>query len=147
MAIALSLIVTMLMWVNVVYANTALKFDFSVENELEQPQATKNLFSDINWLQEQQFNTSQTNTTQPVTSSEQQSTFLRYQQVPQWRANWRGGLRWQAQQNLMFRAKGNRMSGHLTLSNKTLCAICKTQIDTTVWKNGHVQLQLRSYFE
>ncbi|GDY25225.1 MULTISPECIES: hypothetical protein [unclassified Agarivorans] len=147
MAIALSLIVTMLMWVNVVYANTALKFDFSVENELEQPQATKNLFSDINWLQEQQFNTSQTNTAQPVTSSEQQSTFLRYQQVPQWRANWRGGLRWQAQQNLMFRAKGNRMSGHLTLSNKTLCAICKTQIDTTVWKNGHVQLQLRSYFE
>ncbi|MDO6685415.1 MULTISPECIES: hypothetical protein [unclassified Agarivorans] len=147
MAIALSLIVTMLMWVNVVYANTALKFDFSVENELEQPQATKNLFSDINWLQEQQFNTSQTNSAQPATSSEQQSTFLRYQQVPQWRANWRGGLRWQAQQNLMFRAKGNRMSGHLTLSNKTLCAICKTQIDTTVWKNGHVQLQLRSYFE
>ncbi|MPW30241.1 hypothetical protein F9L16_14740 [Agarivorans sp. B2Z047] len=147
MGIALSLIIAVLVWANMVQAKPKLALDFSVENELEQPQAASDLFNDINWLQEQHFSARSASSNQLPTSTTEQSEFLRYQQVPQWRANWRGGVRWQAQNNLLFRAKGNRLSGHLTLSNKTLCAICKTQIDTTVWKDGHVQLQLKSYFE
>jgi hypothetical protein len=147
MGIAFSLMIAVLMWANLVQAKPTLAFDFSVENELEQPKAANDLFNDINWLQEQQLNARNANRNQVATNPTEQSEFLRYQQVPQWRANWRGGVRWQAQRNWLFRAKGNRLSSHLTLSNKTLCAICKTQIDTTVWKDGHVQLQLKSYFE
>ncbi|UPW18953.1 hypothetical protein M0C34_01365 [Agarivorans sp. TSD2052] len=149
MGIYLSLIVAMLFGVSSVQAKPALKLEFSVDNELRQPQAAKQLFSDINWLQDQELAPSHSPTDSDISTSNlnNNSAFLQYQQVPQWRSSWRGGVNWQAQKNLMFKVKGNRLSGHLTVPTKFLCAICKTHLDTTVWKDGHVQLQLKSYFE
>jgi hypothetical protein len=128
-------------------ANSALKLEFAVDKELVQPPTTATIFNKISWLQQQQLGSAQPSSANSLSPVQQQQLLLRYQQVPRWRANWRGGLRWQAQDNLMFRAKGNRISSHLTLSNKLFCAICKTHIDTTLWKDGHVQLKLKSYFE
>ena len=93
MGIALSLMIAVLVWANMVQAKPKLSLDFSVENELEQPQAASDLFNDINWLQEQHFSARSASSNQLPTNTTEQSEFLRYQQVPQWRANWRGGVR------------------------------------------------------
>ncbi len=140
-------ILALLCWPCLVLANSALKLEFAVDKELVQPPATSSIFNKISWLQQRQLIADKTYSNTTVVPVQQQQLLLRYQSVPRWRANWRGGLRWQAQDNLLFRAKGNRISTHLTLPNKLFCAICKTHIDTTFWKDGHVQFKLKSYFE
>ncbi|GGB12858.1 hypothetical protein [Agarivorans gilvus] len=140
-------ILALLCWPCLVLANSALKLELAVDKELVQPPTTASIFSKVSWLQQQQLASSEVYSNSAELPAQQQQLLLRYQNVPRWRANWRGGLRWQAQDNLLFRAKGNRISSHLTLSNKLFCAICKTHIDTTLWKDGHVQFKLKSYFE
>ncbi|WP_432454980.1 MULTISPECIES: hypothetical protein [unclassified Agarivorans] len=147
MGIILSILIAALLWASNLQAQSKVGFDFSLENQLKQPPSTGDLFSNINWLQEQQRVAFRTNKVLEPSQDYQQKALLQYQQVPQWRSSWRGGVRWQAQQNLLFKVKGNRISGHLSLPTRMLCAICKTHLETTVWKDGYVQLQLKSYFE